>query len=258
MLTFGFRLFLSMFFLWAAIMAFPCGGNRLTKNARLYSFLAWRERVIGAEYARALRLDTQVVVAISHYTDVDQLAIIGALAKINPRFKNCFLGNEHTHYRVTDNTWGYLFSSLFGWNNVARMTYSDSGDGRLPVFVPDEYVGMSQLMNGKRDAVLPIFYDGLYREWGNIQDANVNLGAAYLHQIKQSSVILPVKATFEMPTPRLKFFRQHPELYLTRHIRPHVRIEIFPPVKFDHIDGPAAEIIEQLTQQQRQLVALMK
>jgi len=210
----------------------PTGSNRMVKNASLISHALFRVRVTGAQYLQDIPAQTPIVVAFSHRADTDQLLVLSALAKLDPRFGNALLLNEDTHYSFRKNPFGYLFAStVCGWQNVSPMPYTDGGDDRRPIHDPlDEGRGLGELIHW-RPVLVPAWYKPRYGNWDAPRDNRVNTKIANLSQWRPA-VVLPVSVIYHQHQQRRQLRRQHPWMNA---FRPLVSVEIREPMSLPDI-----------------------
>lgn len=145
------------------------------------------------DHVAALSMHRPVIVATTHVSDADVGVVFNALSKTF----DLGIGNQSTHHSWHEDWPMYLALRMMGRRRFFPVDFSGLEGRRVGVFVPANFEAMADAMRRHHLAMLvpahsPCLTGALPRRGG--------LGAVYLRQVMEASVIVPAAAIVEYPS----------------------------------------------------------
>lgn len=139
--------------------------------------------VSGIENVEAIPSGKKVIIAATHLSDLDMALVVKALGK----HFDIAVSDQSTHHSFREDPAGNMSIRLAGEKNFLPIDYKKVAGEKEAKFNPDNFASMAEALDGGKEVLVAAHNpseDGMLSKGG--------VGAVYLAQLAEDSVILPV------------------------------------------------------------------
>ncbi len=211
------------------------GANRLVKSAEAMIKPLFRTEIVGAEKFKEIPEGKKVIFATSHMTEYDVPIAIAVLGE-NYKNKDLKVVDQDSHHRfVGGEKPVFLGLKIAGMENFHSVDVKGIGKERISRFNPDNFGPIKESLESDNPVVIASYLDVAHKSQKWELPDRIGNGAAYLAQITEDAVVVPVAIDIQADKPFGMGELGIKEIIKNR--RPRVNVVVGSPIELEKIEG---------------------